>query len=294
MNGKPLSGPEEYVYILLNKPTGYVSTVKDRHARHTIMELVKGAPGRLYPVGRLDVDSAGLLLLTNDGELTELLTHPSHQVPKTYRAVVRAEVTSFTATDLRHGIMLEDGMTAPAEVEIVEYQRYHNITILDITIHEGRNRQIRRMMDAVGHPVLALTRTRIGALSLKGLAPGTWRNLHSSELKKLRAEADSRPQSLPMVAATESEPPPERREKNRKPDRLDRQKPSTQVSRKEAARTQTVAASASAPGHLAPDSVRLAARALSEQLGRDRNPDETEPARKGGKKKAPSQSRGGR
>ncbi len=162
------------------------------------MKLVKGLPGRLYPVGRLDADSAGLLLLTNDGDFTQKLTHPSHQVPKTYRVVARGELPSWAATDLRKGILLDDGMTAPAGVEWVDYDQGNNATIVDITIHEGRNRQVRRMFDAIGYPVLALTRTRIGPIELKGIAPGSWRKLRSAEVKALLAEADSRPPSLPQ------------------------------------------------------------------------------------------------
>ncbi len=198
LDGAPIPTTPEQIYVVLNKPIGYVATVKDRHAAHTVMELVKGVSGRIYPVGRLDVDTAGLLILTNDGAFTERLTHPSHQVPKTYRAVVRGEVAEWAAIDLRKGIMLDDGMTAPAQVEWVDFDKKNNATILDITIHEGRNRQVRRMFDAVGYPVLALTRMRIGPITLKGLVPGGWRKLHSSEVKLLLAEADSRPDARPQ------------------------------------------------------------------------------------------------
>ena len=221
-DGKPIPTKPTQLYIVLNKPTGYVSTVKDRHAAHTVMELVKGVPGRIYPVGRLDIDTAGLLLLTNDGTFTERLTHPSHQVPKTYRVVVRGEVAEWAAIDLSKGVLLEDGMTAPASVEWVEYDPNHNATVIDITIHEGRNRQVRRMFDATGCPVLALTRVRIGPITLKGLVPGGWRKLHPTEVKALLEEADSRPQSRPQnppadtleddvrpLLAKRRQPPPE-------------------------------------------------------------------------------------
>lgn len=187
VDGKPIPRETPRITIALNKPPGYVTTVRDPHAKHTVMELVRGLPQRVYPVGRLDADSAGLLLLTNDGELAELLTHPSHQVPKTYRAVVRGKVSEWAVTDLRQGILLEEGITAPAEVEWVDYDAKNNATILDITIHEGRKRQVRRMLEAVGYPVLALTRTRIGPLLLKGLAPGTWRKLRPAEVEAMRA-----------------------------------------------------------------------------------------------------------
>jgi pseudouridine synthase len=163
------------------------------------MDLVKGVDTRIYPVGRLDADSAGLLLLTNDGAFTQTLTHPSHQVPKTYRVVARGEVPEWAGADLRKGILLDDGMTAPAEVEWIDYDEANNASIIDVTIHEGRNRQVRRMFDAIGYPVLALTRTRIGPVILKGLAPGTWRKLHPAEVQALVKAGDAGPAALPQV-----------------------------------------------------------------------------------------------
>lgn len=186
LDGQPIAGAAAHQTIALNKPIGYVTTVSDPHAERTVMDLVKGAGGRIYPIGRLDADSAGLLLLTNDGDLAQLLTHPSHLVPKTYRVLVRGEMTEFAATDLRRGVQLEDGMTAPARVTWVDYDPEHNVTVFDITITEGRNRQVRRMLDAVGYPVLALTRMSIGNLSIVGLAPGTWRRLRPDEIAALR------------------------------------------------------------------------------------------------------------
>jgi 23S rRNA pseudouridine2605 synthase len=229
VDGRLVSATPEHVYIALNKPLGYVSTVSDPHAKHTVMDLVKGHPGRIYPVGRLDADSAGLLLLTNDGEFTQKLTHPSHQIRKTYRVVARGDVPEWAGTDLRKGVILEDGMTAPAEVEHIDYDEANNATIIDITIHEGRNRQVRRMFDAIGYPVLALTRLRIGPVVLKGLAPGTWRKLHPSEVRELLAAADATPAALPQIpedrpedflpAAGEQPPTSERSQpRERKPD----------------------------------------------------------------------------
>lgn len=199
VDGKPVTSISEHVYIVLNKPTGYVTTVSDPHARHTVMDLVKGVATRIYPVGRLDADSAGLLLLTNDGAFTQTLTHPSHQVPKTYRVVARGMVPEWAGADLRKGVILEDGMTAPAEVEWVDYDEENNASIIDVTIHEGRNRQVRRMFDAIGYPVLALTRTRIGPVALKGIAPGTWRKLHPNEVQGLLGAADAGPAALPRM-----------------------------------------------------------------------------------------------
>ncbi len=198
VDGKRIESAVEHLYFLLNKPIGYVTTVRDRHAAHTVMELLKGVSGRVYPVGRLDADSAGLLILSNDGDFTQKLTHPSHQVEKTYRAVVRGQVSEFAAADLHRGVLLDDGMTAPAIIEWVDYDEANNATIVDVTIHEGRNRQVRRMFEAVGYPVLALTRMRIGPIELKGLAPGSWRKLHPNEIKSLLSSADSTPVSKPQ------------------------------------------------------------------------------------------------
>lgn len=211
VDGKRVSFAVDKVYLVLNKPLGYVTTVSDPHAKHKVMDLIQGLEQRVYPVGRLDADSAGLLLLTNDGDFTERLTHPKHQVPKTYRVIVRHEVPEWAAADLRKGIMLEDGMTAPALVEWVDFDEQNNASIIDITIHEGRNRQVRRMFDAIGYPVLALTRMRIGPIQLKGIAPGTWRKLHPSEVKALFDASDSAPLSLPQVPVTDVDPEPEAR-----------------------------------------------------------------------------------
>ena len=189
--GKPLPRQVERVYILLNKPTGYVSTVKDPHAERTVMHLLRDVNARVYPVGRLDADSAGLLILTNDGEFTKLLTHPSHQIKKTYRAVVRGKVLRETLAKLAAGIELEDGKTAPADAQFIDYDSANNASIIDLTIHEGKNRQVRRMMLSVHHPVLALTRTQIGPIHLRGLPPGKWRKLHPAEVKQLKEMAES-------------------------------------------------------------------------------------------------------
>lgn len=185
VDGKPIRRDVTRRHILLNKPTGFVTTVHDPHAEHTVMELVRGVRERIYPVGRLDADTAGLLIMTNDGEFAQKLLHPSHQVPRTYRAVVRGAMDDFAITDLRAGVALEDGLTMPAQVDLIERSRATNITVVDITIREGRKRQVRRMIDAVGHRVLALTRTRFGPIALADLAPGTWRNLRPDEIALL-------------------------------------------------------------------------------------------------------------
>jgi len=168
--------------ILLHKPPGYITTVSDPHARDTVMSLVPPIEG-LHPIGRLDMDTTGMLLLTNDGDLTYALTHPRHQVNKTYRAWVEGQPNEKHLAQLRHGIELNDGPTAPAEVRVMAREKTR--TLLDITIHEGRNRQVRRMLLAVGHPVITLTRLSIGPLDLGQLPEGHWRDLTEAEVQAL-------------------------------------------------------------------------------------------------------------
>ena len=181
LDGRRVAGAEERVVWIVNKPAGVVSTARDTHGRRTVVDLVDAGGARLYPVGRLDADSTGLSLLTNDGELANALTHPRYEVPKTYRArVARAPVSDRAVRRLREGVQLEDGMTAPARV------RRDGRDVLEITIHEGRNRQVRRMSEAVGHPVVALARAASGPLRLGDLPPGGARRLTGSELDRLR------------------------------------------------------------------------------------------------------------
>jgi len=185
LDGRALAGPEPRVAYALNKPVGVVSSARDTHRRPTVVELVP-APGlRLYPVGRLDLDSAGLILLTNDGELANRLTHPRFQVPKTYRARLGgARIREDSLRALRAGVELDDGPTAPARVRRVGRVEEN---LIELTIREGRNRQVRRMCRAVGHPVLELVRTRFGPLRLDGLAPGAHRRLADAEVERLRS-----------------------------------------------------------------------------------------------------------
>ena len=175
------------VYYLLNKPPGVVTTASDPQGRPTVVDLVPAEP-RVFPVGRLDVDTEGLLLLTNDGELTNRLTHPSHGVEKEYVAEVRGTATAGELRRLRDGVELDDGPTAPAKVS------QPSPGVLRITIHEGRNRQVRRMCEAIGHPVRRLVRVRIGTLRDAQLAPGQWRELRLDEVRKLDAPPASRRQ----------------------------------------------------------------------------------------------------
>ncbi len=182
IDGRLLAGPEPRVVYALNKPLGVVSTASDTHGRRTVIELVPDRGLRLYPVGRLDRDSSGLILLTNDGELANRLTHPRFEVPKTYQAVLGGPpLADRTLRRLREGVELEDGPTAPARVRRLGPRE------LELTIHEGRNRQVRRMCEAVGHPVLSLRRTAFGPLELGGLAPGQSRLIGAAELERLRA-----------------------------------------------------------------------------------------------------------
>jgi 23S rRNA pseudouridine2605 synthase len=180
VDGRPVAPPEDRVVYAVNKPAGVVSTAKDTHGRPTIVELVP-SDRRLYPVGRLDAESTGLILLTDDGALAERLTHPRHEVPKTYRArVAGGPVPERALRQLRAGVTLDDGPTSPAEV------RQPRPGVLELTIHEGRKRQVRRMCDAVGHRVIALERIAFGPLRLEGLAPGAHRRLSPAEVRLLR------------------------------------------------------------------------------------------------------------
>ena len=176
---------ERAVYAL-NKPKGVVSTASDTHGRPTVVELIPSGR-RLYPVGRLDAETTGLILLTDDGPLAHRLTHPSFEVPRVYRATVRrAPVRGHSLDALREGVQLDDGMTAPAKVRRLASDK------VEITIHEGRKRQVRRMFEAVGHPVAALERVAFGPLGLGGLEPGAYRRLTAAELDRLRKAGRSR------------------------------------------------------------------------------------------------------
>ncbi len=178
---KPLAARE---YIMLNKPTGCITTVIDPYKRQTVMELVGGGGVGLYPVGRLDQNTSGLLLLTNDGELAFHLTHPKHKVAKVYEVMVRGRPAPDDIWKLRNGVVLETGKTRPAKVRIKE--RRERTTIMELTIFEGKKRQIRRMCLAIGHPVAELKRLAVGPLNLGGLEVGRWRRLTKNEEVLLR------------------------------------------------------------------------------------------------------------
>jgi 23S rRNA pseudouridine2605 synthase len=188
LDGVPVVTQTGLVYYLLNKPARVVTTAHDPEGRPTVVELVPHDP-RVFPVGRLDWETEGLLLLTNDGALTQRLTHPSHGVEKEYLVEVDGVPSRGALRQLREGVELEDGISAPAEVRLLQ-SREDNAAI-ELVIHEGRNRQVRRMCEAVGHPVRRLVRTRIGSLADRELAPGEWRDLRTDEVRGLYAASGS-------------------------------------------------------------------------------------------------------
>src|SRR5437016_3156330 len=187
LDGVPVVVDATIVHWVLNKPAGYVTSAHDTHGRPTVLDLVPGEP-RVFPVGRLDLDTEGLLLLTNDGELAQLLTHPRHDVEKEYYAEVEGTPSRAELRALRAGVELDDGPTRPARVKFVQ-ESASGTTALTIVVKEGRERMVRRMCAAVGHPVVRLARTRIATLRDPHLAPGTWRALTADEVRALYAAA---------------------------------------------------------------------------------------------------------
>lgn len=186
VDGKLLIRPEPKVYYLLNKPSGVVTTLYDPQGRPTVKEFIKRIPYRIYPVGRLDYHSEGLLLLTNDGELAHAILHPSKDIPKIYVVKVKGRVEEEKLDRLRRGIRLEEGITKPARVKIIRFSE--NNSWVEITIYEGRKRQVRRMFEKIGHPVIKLKRIAINGLKLGSLRPGELRQLSSEEIRLLRKE----------------------------------------------------------------------------------------------------------
>lgn len=186
VDGRPLPRAAGPLYLALHKPQGYVTTVKDPRRRRTVMDLVSPVPG-LHPVGRLDYDTTGLLLLTTDGEFTLAMTHPRFGVAKTYHAVLRGRPSELALQKLREGITLDDGPTQPAE--LIRLGHEGSTTAVQITLHEGRNRQVRRMFEAIGHPVLRLKRVGLGPVTLGDLAPGEARPLAPEEVEALFRQA---------------------------------------------------------------------------------------------------------
>src|SRR6188508_1256731 len=182
-----VKGPQHLRYLLLNKPRGYVTTRSDPEKRPTVMDLLKGVREYVYPVGRLDFDSEGLLILTNDGDLAATLTHPRHEVERVYEAQVLGVPDRHDLDRLSRGIVIEGRRTSPANVELLRERRTDGDTsVLRVTIHEGRTRQVRKMADAIGHPVRALKRVRIGPIADKNLRTGSYRELTPEEVRKLK------------------------------------------------------------------------------------------------------------
>ena len=201
IDGRRINAPERLRYILLYKPPGYVTTRSDPQRRRTVIDLLRGVKEYVYPVGRLDYDTQGLLLLTNDGDLAAKLTHPRHEVERTYEAHITGMPNDEALERLRRGIPLDGRRTLPADVVLINKGRRDHDGVLLVTIREGRNRQVRRMLEAVGHPVTLLKRTRFGPLSDRRMRPGDWRELTEDEIAALR-KAAGRPARRPGAATS--------------------------------------------------------------------------------------------
>jgi len=187
VSGKKIIRQKTFTYIMLHKPRGFITTMNDEMERKCVAQLIADVPARVYPVGRLDRDSEGLLLFTNDGAFANAMTHPSKHVPKTYRVTVRPSVSQEQLTALTQGVIIDDGVTAPAEVRVIT--REENRVVLEIILYEGRNRQIRKMCEALGLEVARLRRTAIGTVKLGMLKQGDWRHLTEDEVRKLQLAA---------------------------------------------------------------------------------------------------------
>ncbi|CAG9611722.1 Ribosomal large subunit pseudouridine synthase B [Bacillus rhizoplanae] len=192
VNNIPLE-KETPAYFLLYKPTGVISSVTDDKGRKVVTDFFAEIPQRLFPIGRLDYDTSGLILMTNDGDFANILMHPKYKVEKTYVAKVKGQLTGEKIRMLEKGVMLEEGKTAPARVKILSWDKRKEIAIVQLTIHEGRNRQVRRMFEAVGCKVMKLKRERYAFLELGNLRPGDARELSPHEVKQLRALASTKP-----------------------------------------------------------------------------------------------------
>jgi pseudouridine synthase len=188
VDGRRIKKAQRLRYLLLNKPRGYVSTRSDPEKRRTVLDLLKGVREYVYPVGRLDYDSEGLLILTNDGDLAATLMHPRHEVDRVYEAQVLGVPDEHDLDRLARGIVIEGRRTSPASVELLGERRMTGDTsVIRLTIHEGRSRQVRKMCDAIGHPVRALRRVRIGPIADKNLRPGAYRELTAAEVRRLKS-----------------------------------------------------------------------------------------------------------
>lgn len=184
VDNKPIKIEKRKIYIILNKPVGYVTTVKDEHSRRKVLDLVQEINERIYPVGRLDYDSSGLLIMTNDGDLAYKLTHPSSNINKKYIAKIKGTPSRDELDRFRKGIEIDGYVTAKARIDII--QRYVDCTIVQIEIHEGKNRQIRKMCEKINHPVIDLMRVEVGNIKIGKLKPGEWRHLSKYEVEYLK------------------------------------------------------------------------------------------------------------
>ncbi|WIV10964.1 pseudouridine synthase [Proteiniborus sp. MB09-C3] len=184
VDNKRIKHREKKVYIIMNKPKGYVTTVSDEYNRKTVLDLIKNIKERVYPVGRLDYDTSGLLLLTNDGELAYRLIHPKYEVVKTYIATVKGKPIEEELERFRNGLEIDGHITSEAEIEVLS--SINDKSVVKIQIHEGKNRQIRKMCDKIGHPVTSLKRIAIGDLELGTLKKGCWRFLNDKEIEYLK------------------------------------------------------------------------------------------------------------
>lgn len=182
--GKKVKEVEDFVYILLNKPIDYVTTAKDQFNRQSVLDLVK-VKQRIVPVGRLDMYTSGALILTNDGEFVYKVTHPKHEIEKTYTVTIKGIVKQEDVEQLRKGVEIDDYITKPAKVKILKTDKEKNQSRLEITIHEGKNRQVRKMCEAIGHKVLALHRSKIAGIGVKDIELGKWRYLTQKEVEKI-------------------------------------------------------------------------------------------------------------
>ena len=183
-DGKDIKQSQKLVYILLNKPIGYVTTADDQFGRDTVLDLVK-VKERIVPVGRLDMYTSGALILTNDGDFVYQVTHPKHEIEKTYTVTIKGIVQNSEVEQLRNGIKIDDYITKPARVKILKTDTEKDISRLEITIHEGKNRQVRKMCEAVGRKVLALHRSKIGGIGVKDIELGKWRYLTANEVQQI-------------------------------------------------------------------------------------------------------------
>jgi len=186
-DGKEIKPKQKKIYILLNKPVGYISTAKDQFSRKTVIDLIEPVKERVYPVGRLDYDTSGLIILTNDGDFANKMMHPKHETQKVYRAEIIGKLNERDVNSIRNGMQIEDFTTAPSRIRIIE--DLGASSIVEITIHEGKNRQVRKMFASLGHPVRHLKRVAIGSVRVDGLEEGKWRYLSRKELTQLKNQA---------------------------------------------------------------------------------------------------------